>query len=160
MNFQHKSSFNTSTTQAVSCAAQKGVWTWSRIWHAGEHWLTEEFPLFRGDQTKGSGKKKGGGVCVFVNEKCCHQNNTTVKVNVYSQCWTTESVWHLSNSIYQGNLCKSLLLVFMFHQTVMQKKCPVGLEIISMTWKHLLLMHWKKLQVIVTIAPLSSTSYF
>ena len=50
-----------------------------------ESWFSEEtdsssinipnFELFRNDRTEDSGKKSGGGVCVFVNSNWCSKNN-------------------------------------------------------------------------------------
>ena len=40
----------------------------------------EGFTLYRGERTKESGKKRGGGgVCVFFNKKWSHPNSVTVK---------------------------------------------------------------------------------
>ena len=36
------------------------------------------FKSLRGDRTESTGKERGGGVCAYVNEKWCHQNNATV----------------------------------------------------------------------------------
>ena len=44
----------------------------------------EGFTLYRRDRTKESGKKQGGGVCVFVNKKWSHPNSVTVKHKRYS----------------------------------------------------------------------------
>ena len=46
------------------------------------HVNMEGFSLFRSDRTKDSGKKNGGGVCLFVNEKWCHRNNMSLKHKV------------------------------------------------------------------------------
>ena len=57
-----------------------------------ETWLTDAvrdshvnidgFSLFSGDRTKDSCKKIGGGLCLFVNLKWCHQNNMAQKHKV------------------------------------------------------------------------------
>ena len=46
------------------------------------HVNTEGFSPFRSDRTKDTGKKIGGGLCLFVNEKWCHRNNMAVKHKV------------------------------------------------------------------------------
>ena len=37
------------------------------------------FKLLPGDRTAESGKKCGGGVCVYINEQWCHPNNATIR---------------------------------------------------------------------------------
>ena len=54
-----------------------------------ENWLSENvsvshvniegFSIFRADRTNDSGKLKGGGLCVFVNDQWCHPNNIAIK---------------------------------------------------------------------------------
>ena len=46
------------------------------------HVNMEGFSLFRSNRTKDSGKKNGGGVCLFAKEKWCHRNNMSVKHKV------------------------------------------------------------------------------
>lgn len=41
------------------------------------------FQMFRGDRQRESGKKTGGGVCVYLNNKWCNPNNTAMK---YTMC--------------------------------------------------------------------------
>ena len=59
---------------------------YTEIWLSDDvhdlHVNMEGFSLFRSDRTKDSGKKNGGGVCLLVNEKWCHQNNMSVKHKV------------------------------------------------------------------------------
>ena len=44
------------------------------------HVSVDGFKLLRGDRTlTESGKKSGGGICVYINEKYCHPNNSSVK---------------------------------------------------------------------------------
>ena len=58
-----------------------------------ETWLCESvaeshvniagFSIFRAERTNDSGKIKGGGLCVFVNEQWCHPNNIIIQ---YKSC--------------------------------------------------------------------------
>ena len=49
------------------------------------HVNIEGFSIFRADRTSDSGKLKGGGLCVFVNEQWCLPNNMTIKHKSCSQ---------------------------------------------------------------------------
>lgn len=49
-----------------------------------ETWLTE-LTLLRADRTKESGKRKGGGLAVFVNDRWCNPGHITVKEKLCSK---------------------------------------------------------------------------
>ena len=53
--------------------------TWLSENVADSHVNIEGFSIFRADRTNDSGKLKGGGLCVFVNDQWCHPNNITIK---------------------------------------------------------------------------------
>ena len=57
--------------------------TWLSENVADSHVNIEGFSIFRADRTNDSGKLKGGGLCVFVNDQWCHPNNITIK---YKSC--------------------------------------------------------------------------
>ncbi|XP_078000927.1 uncharacterized protein LOC144453491 [Glandiceps talaboti] len=63
-------------TSSVTCFTE----TWLNESISDSHVWIDGFKLIRGDRTKLSRKKKGGGVCVYVNGKWCHPNNVHVKV--------------------------------------------------------------------------------
>ncbi|PIK39885.1 hypothetical protein BSL78_23277 [Apostichopus japonicus] len=53
--------------------------TWLTEHHNDAHVSVNGFKLMRGDRTTDSGKEKGGGVCLYVNENWCHPNHATIK---------------------------------------------------------------------------------
>ena len=53
--------------------------TWLSENVADSHVNIEGFSIFCADRTIDSGKLKGGGLCVFVNDQWCHPNNITIK---------------------------------------------------------------------------------
>ena len=53
--------------------------TWLSENVADSHVNIEGFSIFHANRTNDSGKLKGGGLCVFVNEQWCHLNNITIK---------------------------------------------------------------------------------
>ena len=73
VKFQHEY-----RTCSVMCYTE----TWLSDDVRDSHVNMEGFSLFRSDRTKDSGKKNGGGVCLFVNEKWCHRNNMSLKHKV------------------------------------------------------------------------------
>ena len=58
--------------------------TWLSENVADSHVNIEGFSIFLADRTNDSGKLKGGGLCVFVNDQWCHPNNITIKYKSYS----------------------------------------------------------------------------
>ena len=73
VKFQHEY-----RTCSIMCYTE----TWLSDDVPDSHVNMEGFPLFRSDRTKDSGKKNGGGVCLFVSEKWCHRINMSVKHKV------------------------------------------------------------------------------
>ena len=59
--------------------------TWLSENVADSHVNIEGFSIFCADRTNDSGKLKGGGLCVFVNEQWCHPNNIAIKHKSCSQ---------------------------------------------------------------------------
>ena len=53
--------------------------TWLRTCHTDDLVNIDGFKLLRGDRTEDSGKKCGGGVCMYINEQWCHPNNASIK---------------------------------------------------------------------------------
>ena len=53
--------------------------TWLNSSHTDDLVNIDGFKLLRGDRTADSGKKSGGGVCVYLNEEWCHPNNASIR---------------------------------------------------------------------------------
>ncbi|KAG1655027.1 hypothetical protein GQR58_024747 [Nymphon striatum] len=53
--------------------------TWLKEIHQDDHVNIDGFKILRGDRTEESGRKGGGGVCLYINESYCHPNNSVIK---------------------------------------------------------------------------------
>ena len=54
--------------------------TWLSVQHTDASVQLDGFSLIRADRTESSGKRKGGGLAVFVNDRWCNSRHITIKV--------------------------------------------------------------------------------
>ncbi|KAG1663833.1 Patj [Nymphon striatum] len=60
--------------------------TWLKEVYDDSHFVLDGFKFLRGDRSEEESRKtKGGGVCIYVNQKWCHPNNIIIKLKSCSE---------------------------------------------------------------------------
>ena len=86
--------------------------TWLDSTRPDDDSILDGFTVYRSDRTKESGKTRGGGLCIYINNRWCSK----AKIHT-TLCSPNLELLTLSVRpfIYRGNLATLYYVVFMFH---------------------------------------------